>query len=118
MTDTPSQWLAQESQEVEKDWPLEDMVLTQYQDFRDIFSKEAFDELPPQKAWDHAIDLTPRADTSEDFYLLHHFIMQGETVTMGPPMAYPIPSSSVGQFLLIDYLIIYIVICDQGKRVN
>src|SRR5258706_13878986 len=35
------------------------MVLAQYHNFRDVFSKEAFDELPPQKAWDHAIDLTP-----------------------------------------------------------
>ena len=34
-------------------------MLAQYHDFRDVFSKEAFDELPPQKAWDHAIDLTP-----------------------------------------------------------
>src|SRR5258708_34224362 len=35
------------------------MVLAQYHDFRDVFSKEAFDELPPWKAWDHAIDLSP-----------------------------------------------------------
>src|SRR5258705_1205890 len=35
------------------------MVPAQYHDFRDVFSKEAFDELPPWKAWDHAIDLTP-----------------------------------------------------------
>src|SRR5258708_30463618 len=35
------------------------MVLAQYHDFRDVFSKEAFDELPPQKVWDHAIDLSP-----------------------------------------------------------
>src|SRR6266436_3028993 len=35
------------------------MVLAQYHDFRDVFSKEAFDELPPWKAWDHTIDLTP-----------------------------------------------------------
>src|SRR6266436_8705560 len=35
------------------------MVPAQYCDFRDVFSKEAFDELPLQKAWDHAIDLTP-----------------------------------------------------------
>ena len=38
------------------------MVLAQYHDFRDAFSKEAFDELPPWKAWDHAIDLTPGAE--------------------------------------------------------
>src|SRR5258706_6100275 len=35
------------------------MVPAQYHNFRDVFSKEAFDELPPQKAWDHTIDLTP-----------------------------------------------------------
>ncbi len=34
----------------------------QYCNFRDIFSKEAFDKLPPWKAWDHAIDLTPGAE--------------------------------------------------------
>src|SRR5260370_10151637 len=57
--DTPSQWLAQEAQKAEGSQPLKDMVLAQYHDFRDVFSKEAFDELPPWKAWDHAIDLTP-----------------------------------------------------------
>ena len=36
------------------------MVPAQYHDFRDVFSKEeAFHRLPPWKAWDHAIDLTP-----------------------------------------------------------
>src|SRR5258705_13302513 len=35
------------------------MVPAQYHDFRDVFSKEAFDELPPRKVWDHAIDLSP-----------------------------------------------------------
>src|SRR5258705_3708331 len=35
------------------------MVPAQYHNFRDVFSKEAFDELPPWKAWDHAIDLSP-----------------------------------------------------------
>src|SRR5258708_21689991 len=61
-TDTLLQWLAQEVQKAEGSQPLKDMVLTQYHDFRDVFSKEAFDELPPQKAWDHAIDLTPRTE--------------------------------------------------------
>src|SRR5260221_10539334 len=57
--DTPSQWLAQEAQKAEVSQPLEDMVPAQYHDFRDVFSKEAFDKLPPWKAWDHAIDLSP-----------------------------------------------------------
>ncbi len=38
------------------------MVLAQYHNFRDVFLKEAFDKLPPQKAWDHAINLTPGAE--------------------------------------------------------
>src|SRR6266436_4559897 len=58
-TDTPSQQLAQEAQKAEGSRPLKDMVPAQYHDFRDVFSKEAFDKLPPQKAWDHTIDLTP-----------------------------------------------------------
>src|SRR6266436_1486900 len=58
-TDTPLQRLAQEAQKAEVSQPLEDMVPAQYHDSRDVFSKEAFDELPPQKAWDHAIDLSP-----------------------------------------------------------
>src|SRR5260221_13976670 len=35
------------------------MVLAQYHNFRDVFSKEAFDKPQPWKAWDHAIDLSP-----------------------------------------------------------
>jgi len=58
--DTPSQQLAQEAQKAEESQPLEDMVLVQYCDFRDVFSKEAFNELPPWKAWDHAIISKPQ----------------------------------------------------------
>src|SRR5260221_1020060 len=57
-TGTPPQQLAQEVQKAEVSQPLEDMVLAQYHNLRDIFSKEAFDELPPWKARDHAIDLS------------------------------------------------------------
>src|SRR5258707_14248159 len=56
---TPSQQLAQEAQKAEVSRPLEDIMLAQYHDFRAVFSKEAFDELPPWKVWDHAIDLSP-----------------------------------------------------------
>src|SRR5258705_2803592 len=35
------------------------MVPAQSHNFRHVFSKEAFDKLPPWKAWDHAIDLSP-----------------------------------------------------------
>src|SRR6266705_3565273 len=58
----PSQWMAQGALEPEAEPPpFEALVPKQYQDFRDVFSKEAFDQLPPQKPWDHAIDLTPNA---------------------------------------------------------
>src|SRR5258708_3663606 len=57
--DTPSEEVGQEVQKGEESRPPENMVLAQYHDFRDVFSKEAFDELPPWKAWDHTIDLTP-----------------------------------------------------------
>src|SRR5258708_37905788 len=56
---TPLQLLAQEAQNAEVSQPLEYMVPAQYHDFRDVFFKEAFDKLPPWKAWDHAIDLSP-----------------------------------------------------------
>src|SRR5258707_6048436 len=57
--DTPSQWLAHEAQKAEGTQPPKNVVLAQYHDFTDVFSKEAFDELPLQKARDHTIDLTP-----------------------------------------------------------
>ncbi len=41
--------------------PFEEMVPQCYQDFKDVFSKEAFNELPLRKPWDHAIDLVPEA---------------------------------------------------------
>src|SRR5258705_2826636 len=49
----------QEAQKAEESQPFVNMVLAHYHDFRDVFSKEAFDKLPPWKAWDHTIDLTP-----------------------------------------------------------
>jgi len=38
---------------------FEDIVPKLYQEFRDIFAKESFDELPNRKQWDHAIKLVP-----------------------------------------------------------
>ena len=46
-TGTPSQQLAQEGQKAEESQPFEDMVPKPYHNFSDVFSKEAFDELPP-----------------------------------------------------------------------
>jgi hypothetical protein len=38
---------------------FEEMVPSTYHDYKDVFSKEEFDALPPRKPWDHAIDLIP-----------------------------------------------------------
>ena len=40
---------------------LEEMLPKPYLGFRDVFSKESFDELPERKQWDHAIDLKPES---------------------------------------------------------
>ncbi len=39
-----------------------EMVPEHYHSFRDLFSKENFDELPERKPWDHAIELIPNAN--------------------------------------------------------
>jgi len=36
-------------------------VPTHLHEFADIFLKESFDELPPHREWDHAIELVPGA---------------------------------------------------------
>ena len=37
------------------------MLPKPYLNFRDVFSKESFDELPEWKQWDHTIDLKPES---------------------------------------------------------
>ncbi len=45
---------------------FEEMVPEDYHSFRDLFSKESFDELPKQRPWDHAIELIPNAKSMLD----------------------------------------------------
>ncbi|SJL16405.1 related to TY3B TY3B protein [Armillaria ostoyae] len=45
---------------------FEEMVPPDYRSFRDLFSKENFDELPDRKPWDHAIELIPNAKSTLD----------------------------------------------------
>ncbi|SJL18527.1 uncharacterized protein ARMOST_22120 [Armillaria ostoyae] len=45
---------------------FEEMVPPDYRSFRDLFSKENFDELPERKPWDHAIELIPNAVSTLD----------------------------------------------------
>ena len=40
---------------------FKDIVPKPYQEFQDIFTKEAFDKLPNRKQWDHTIKLIPDA---------------------------------------------------------
>jgi len=40
---------------------FEDIVPKLYQEFRDVFAKESFNELPDWKQWDHTIKLVPDA---------------------------------------------------------
>ncbi|SJL08342.1 uncharacterized protein ARMOST_11705 [Armillaria ostoyae] len=45
---------------------FKEMVPNDYRSFRDLFSKENFDELPERKPWDHAIELIPNAKSTLD----------------------------------------------------
>ncbi len=45
---------------------FEEMVPEDYHSFRDLFSKESFDELPKRRPCDHAIELTPNAKSTLD----------------------------------------------------
>src|SRR5260370_42089962 len=61
---TPSQHLAQEAllqEEGGQKSQFEEIIPESYHDFGDVFSKEAFAHLPPQKPWDHTIKLVPEA---------------------------------------------------------
>ena len=58
---TVSQQLAQKASEFAPIRSFEDLIPKPYQEFKDIFSKESFDQLPPHKLWDHAIELIPGA---------------------------------------------------------
>src|SRR3979490_3075309 len=58
---TISQQLAQNASELTPTRSFEDLVPKPYQEFKDVFSKESFDQLPPRKPWDHAIELIPGA---------------------------------------------------------
>ena len=42
----------------------EEALPEQYANFQDIFDKEEFDQLPPNRPWDHAIELKPGSQPS------------------------------------------------------
>ncbi|SJL14237.1 uncharacterized protein ARMOST_17693 [Armillaria ostoyae] len=45
---------------------FEQLVPESYRDFKDLFTKENFDDLPVRKPWDHAIELVPNAKNMLD----------------------------------------------------
>lgn len=47
---------------LKKEPSLEELIPSEYRDFNDVFSKTSFDELPPRKPWDHAIELKPGSE--------------------------------------------------------
>ena len=50
------------------------MVPPYLRDFHDVFEKKDFDELPPSRPWDHAIELLPGVESRLDckIYPLSH----------------------------------------------
>jgi transposase InsO family protein len=56
---TTSQQLAEEVSRSRTEKTFEEMIPESYRDFEEVFKKESFDELPPRKPWDHAIELVP-----------------------------------------------------------
>ena len=57
-TSTVSQKLAEKSHKDDSGKrTFEEIVPPRYHDFKAVFSKESFDQLPPRKPWDHAIEL-------------------------------------------------------------
>jgi hypothetical protein len=42
--------------------PLEELIPKEYLEFKQVFSKEYFDQLPPRRPWDHAIELKPDSE--------------------------------------------------------
>ncbi|SJL19037.1 uncharacterized protein ARMOST_22644 [Armillaria ostoyae] len=58
--------LAAKANEEKEKKTFEQMIPESYRDFKDLFSKENFDDLPVRKPWDHAIELIPNAKNTLD----------------------------------------------------
>jgi hypothetical protein len=46
-------------EQTQEDKVLEEQVPQRYHEYKDVFSEKEFDQLPPRRIWDHAIELTP-----------------------------------------------------------
>ena len=50
----------------------EEIVLKHYLSYKELFEKKMFDQLPPRRPWDHAIELIPGAKMVDcKIYLLN-----------------------------------------------
>ncbi|SJL16754.1 uncharacterized protein ARMOST_20283 [Armillaria ostoyae] len=58
--------LAAKANEGKEKKTFEQMVPEPYRDFKDLFTKENFDDLSVRKPWDHAIELVPNAKNTLD----------------------------------------------------
>ncbi|SJL10209.1 uncharacterized protein ARMOST_13593 [Armillaria ostoyae] len=58
--------LAAKANEEKEKKTFEQMIPEPYRDFKDLFAKENFDDLPVRKPWDHAIELVPNAKNTLD----------------------------------------------------
>ncbi|SJL05728.1 uncharacterized protein ARMOST_09064 [Armillaria ostoyae] len=58
--------LAAKANEGKEKKTFEQMVPESYRDFKDLFAKDNFDDLPVRKPWDHAIELVPNAKNTLD----------------------------------------------------
>src|SRR5258706_7615958 len=56
-----SQGLAEQAEKQKRTKSFEEIVPTEYHSFRQVFDKDSFDELPPRRTWDHAIELKNNA---------------------------------------------------------
>ena len=59
---TVLQQLVQKATEFSPTKSFKDLIPKPYQEFKNVFAKESFDQLPPRKPWDHEIKLTPGAE--------------------------------------------------------
>ncbi|SJL14246.1 uncharacterized protein ARMOST_17702 [Armillaria ostoyae] len=58
--------LAAKANEGKEKKTFEQMVPESYRNFKDLFTKENFDNLPARKPWDHAIELVPNTKNTLD----------------------------------------------------
>ena len=56
-----SQGLAERAEKQRPTKNFEEIVPAEYHSFRQVFDKDSFDELPPRRTWDHAIELKSNA---------------------------------------------------------